>query len=141
MLVIRGKVHCDPSFLTVFILTHPVNFPCGWKPEHPEKTHDFRQSVDWLFSHGSIGIARIKPTISEVKGACSDEWRLRHWSPTCTRDSISSLRDCANSMNLGGRRFSALLFLFSCQAMSRHYCVDTLYNSTHLYIFLISYES
>ena len=26
--------------------THPVNFPCGRKPEYPEKTHDFRQSVD-----------------------------------------------------------------------------------------------
>ena len=31
------------------ILTHPVNFPCGRKPENPEKTHDFRQSVDELF--------------------------------------------------------------------------------------------
>ena len=29
------------------ILTHPVNFPCGRKPEHPEKTHDFGQSVDY----------------------------------------------------------------------------------------------
>ena len=28
------------------IPTHPVNYPCGRKPEHPEKTHDFRQSVD-----------------------------------------------------------------------------------------------
>ena len=28
-------------------LTHPVNFPCGKKPEYPEKTHDFRQSVDY----------------------------------------------------------------------------------------------
>jgi hypothetical protein len=42
-------VNCDITFLTVFILTHPVNFPCGRKPEHPEKTHDFRQSVDRLF--------------------------------------------------------------------------------------------
>jgi hypothetical protein len=58
-------------FLTVFILTHPVNFLCGRKPEHPEKTHDFRQSVDWLFSHESL--ARIQLTISEVKGACSDD--------------------------------------------------------------------
>jgi hypothetical protein len=29
----------------MFILTHPVNFPYGRKPERPEKTHDFRQSV------------------------------------------------------------------------------------------------
>jgi hypothetical protein len=42
-------------FLTVFILTHPVNFLSLWqcerKPENTKKTHDFRQSVDWLFSH------------------------------------------------------------------------------------------
>jgi hypothetical protein len=30
-----------------------------------EKTHDFQQSVDSLFSHGPI--ARIGPTFSEVK--------------------------------------------------------------------------
>ena len=45
--------------MTVFILTHPVNFPCGRKPEHLEKTHDFRQSVDGLFLHESV--ARIEP--------------------------------------------------------------------------------
>ena len=53
------------------ILTHPANFPCGRKPEHPEKTHEFRQSVDRLFSHEFL--ARIEPTISEVKVACSDD--------------------------------------------------------------------
>jgi hypothetical protein len=41
--------NCDITFLTVFILTHPVNFTCGRKPEHPGKTHGFRQNVDWLF--------------------------------------------------------------------------------------------
>jgi hypothetical protein len=46
--------NCDITFLTVFVLTHPVNFPCGRKPEHPEKTHDFRRSVDGLFSHESV---------------------------------------------------------------------------------------
>jgi hypothetical protein len=46
------------------------NFPCGRKPEHPEKTYDFRQPVDRLFSRESV--ARIEPTISEVKGAYSD---------------------------------------------------------------------
>jgi hypothetical protein len=64
-------IHCDIAFLTVIILTHPVSFPCGRKPEHLEKTHDFRQSVDRLFSRESV--ARIEPTISEVKGACSDD--------------------------------------------------------------------
>ena len=27
----------------------PCQLPCGRKPENPEKTHDFRQSVDQLF--------------------------------------------------------------------------------------------
>jgi hypothetical protein len=58
-------------FLTVFILTHPVNVPCGRKPEHPEKTRGFRQGVDGLLSHESV--VRIEPTISEVKDACSDD--------------------------------------------------------------------
>jgi hypothetical protein len=62
-------------------LTHPVNFPCGTKLEHPEKIHDFRKSDDRLFtwvrfymspfSHESV--ARIEPTISEVKGACYND--------------------------------------------------------------------
>jgi hypothetical protein len=52
--------NCDITFLTMFIFTHPVNFPCGRKPERPEKTQDFRQSVDWLFSREPV--ARIKPT-------------------------------------------------------------------------------
>ena len=29
-----------------YYLAHPVNFPSGRKPEHPEKTHDFQQSVE-----------------------------------------------------------------------------------------------
>ncbi len=33
---------------TAYRLAHPVNFPCGRKPE---KTHDLRQSVDILFLH------------------------------------------------------------------------------------------
>ena len=60
------------TFLTMFILTSPVNFPGGKKPERPEKTHDFRQSVDRLFSHESV--ARIEPTISEVKVGCFKDW-------------------------------------------------------------------
>ena len=37
-----------PITVGPFCLTHPVNFPCGRKPEYPEETHDFRQSVDFL---------------------------------------------------------------------------------------------
>jgi hypothetical protein len=36
-----------PITVGPFCLTHPVNFPCGRKPEYPEETHDFRQSVDF----------------------------------------------------------------------------------------------
>ena len=31
-------INCDITFLTMFNLSHPVNFPCGRKPERPEKT-------------------------------------------------------------------------------------------------------
>jgi hypothetical protein len=62
---------------SMFILTHHDNFPCGRKPERPEKTNDFRQSVDKLFSHAWVHTcmwkARIEPMISEVKVACSDD--------------------------------------------------------------------
>ena len=34
--------HYFPNYYP--ILTHPVNFPCGRKPENEEKTHDFWQS-------------------------------------------------------------------------------------------------
>ena len=41
---------------------------------YPEKTHDFWQSVDYLFSHEcSESEPRFEPTISEVKGACPDD--------------------------------------------------------------------
>jgi hypothetical protein len=61
-------------------LTHPVNFPCGRKPEYPEKTHDFRQSVDFLlFFTLGLGSSRIEkfqlrlePATLEVKGKCAN---------------------------------------------------------------------
>ena len=43
----------------MFLLIHPVSFPCGRKPKRPEKTREFRQSVGRLFSHESV--ARIEP--------------------------------------------------------------------------------
>ena len=51
-----GRLHDESIFNRHYfpnnysILTHPVNFPCVRKPENPEKTHDFRQSVEELFS-------------------------------------------------------------------------------------------
>jgi hypothetical protein len=46
--------YCGP-----FYLTHPVNFPCGRKPRYPEKTHDFRQSVDFYSFHMRTGFKRV----------------------------------------------------------------------------------
>jgi hypothetical protein len=68
------------------IPTNPVNIPCWRKPEC-RKTHDVRQSVEWLFSHGYHNVHNGNRTLSEVKGACSDDCateapsRLRHRSP------------------------------------------------------------
>ena len=44
-----------PITVGPFCLTHPVNFPCGRKPEYPEETHDFRQSVDFYSFHVRTG--------------------------------------------------------------------------------------
>jgi hypothetical protein len=44
-----------PITVGPFCLTHPVNFPCGRKPEYPEETHDFRQSVDFYSFHMGTG--------------------------------------------------------------------------------------
>jgi hypothetical protein len=41
--------------------THSVNIPCGRKPEYQEKPTTFGRAL------------RIEPTISHVKGACSDD--------------------------------------------------------------------
>ena len=68
-----------PITVGPFCLTHPVNFPCGRKPEYPEETHDFRQSVDFYSSHGDwVRVAlrkfslRLEPAASEVKGKCAN---------------------------------------------------------------------
>jgi hypothetical protein len=79
-------------------LTHPVNFPCGRKPEYTEKTYDFRQSVDFLlFSHedwdrvalGKFSL-RLEPAASVVKGKCANH--------LATEAPISSLRDLRRSL-------------------------------------------
>ena len=56
------------------ILTHPVNFPCGRKPEKPEKTHGsfgrvLKNSIPtWDQMLG------IEPTTSVVGGCRLDDW-------------------------------------------------------------------
>ena len=43
----------EPITVGPYYLSHPVNFPCGRKPEYPEKTQDFQQSIDYtLFMRG-----------------------------------------------------------------------------------------
>jgi hypothetical protein len=54
-----------PITVGPFCLTHPVNFPCGRKPEHPEETHDFRQSVDFYSFHTRTGF--------------ESHWESSHW--------------------------------------------------------------
>jgi hypothetical protein len=54
-----------PITVGPFCLTHPVNFPCGRKPEYPEETHDFRQSVDFYSFHMGTGF--------------ESHWESSHW--------------------------------------------------------------
>jgi hypothetical protein len=67
-----------PITVGPFCLTHPVNFPCGRKPEYPEETQDFRQSVEFLlFSHEDwvrVALRKflLRPAASEVKGKCAN---------------------------------------------------------------------
>ena len=88
------------TFLTVFIPTHPANLPCGRKLERPEKTHDCWQSVERLFSHESV--ASLEPTISELKGACSDDCATEHLNIEFTIDDRSHL--CPFSVHRKGWR-------------------------------------
>ena len=85
-----------PITVGPFYLTHPVNFPCGRKPEYPGKTHDFRQSVDFLlFSHEDwVRVAlrkylvRFEPAASEVKGKCAN-----HLATNCLYNNLKNSCD------------------------------------------------
>jgi hypothetical protein len=54
-----------PITVGPFCLTRPVDFPCGRKPEYPEGTHDFRQSVDFCSFHMRTGF--------------ESHWESSHW--------------------------------------------------------------
>ena len=62
-------------------LTHPVNFPCGRKPEYPEKTHDLPQSIDLCSFHMRTGfesqlgfeLATLRPFSINVRFARAGE--------------------------------------------------------------------
>jgi hypothetical protein len=53
------------TFWTVFILTHPVNFPCGRKPERQDQNAQI-SAERWQTLFTIESAARIEPTISEV---------------------------------------------------------------------------
>ena len=63
--------NCDITFLTIFILTHSVNFTVGEnRSTRPRKPTIFGRALTAdSFQHESV--ARFEPTNSEVKGACS----------------------------------------------------------------------
>ena len=126
--------NCDITFLTVFILTHPVNFPCGRKPEYPEKTNDFRQSVDRLFPNESV--ARIEPRISDVKGTCSDDclrndmviygrWVTIFWQMTIVPP---TLRFC----NLVDIYFFVFRTLYSFDFLDERHCLSCHRNGSNI---------
>ena len=46
----RAPQQREPITVGLYYLSQTVNFPCWRKPEYPEKTRDYRQSVI-LFSH------------------------------------------------------------------------------------------
>ena len=49
------KTFAGLDFVGPYYLTHAVNFPCGRKPEYPEKTNDFRQRIDYTLSTRGLG--------------------------------------------------------------------------------------
>jgi hypothetical protein len=54
-----------PITVGPFCLTHPVDFPCGRKPEYLEGTHDLRQSVGFYSFHMRTGF--------------ESHWESSHW--------------------------------------------------------------
>ena len=67
-------------FLSLFFLTiypnPPCQLPCGRKPENPEKTHDFQQSVDQLLPRACMikcSNTGFELLTSEVGGSRSDD--------------------------------------------------------------------
>ena len=55
----QGQGHHNVQLMPITVgphyLTHPVNFPCGRKPEYTEKTHDLPHSVDLRSFHMRTG--------------------------------------------------------------------------------------
>ena len=83
------------SFSSLFFLTIYPNppcqvFSCGRKPENPEKTHDFRQSVDELFTRAIRG--SIQARTHDLSGGRTSFRRQSHRSPTFIARLILDLR-------------------------------------------------
>jgi hypothetical protein len=94
----------EHSYDGKFSLSEPTLLP-SHEVEGNRSTHDFRKRVDWFLS--SVYAKRVKPcTISEVKGACSDD---------CATETLSaSYPGALNNYNtwsiqVGRRRAKGLL--------------------------------
>ena len=60
-------IHPGMKLVGPYHLNHHVNFPCGRKPEYPEKTHDLRQSVDlYSFTRG-FGLGHIEEDLLRIE--------------------------------------------------------------------------
>ena len=101
----------EPITVGPYYLSHPVNFPCGRKPEYPEKTHDFRQSVDCYSFHMRTGLEStllgVELGTLEVKGEWSDHYTTEAPSKYC-KNVFSSLKAAfiVSLINLVGRLIS-----------------------------------
>jgi hypothetical protein len=70
-------IACNTTFWIVFSQPSLTNFLVGGnRSSRIEKTHEFRQNAGWLFAYEFVGVARIEPTNSEVKGVCSDDYAM-----------------------------------------------------------------
>ena len=72
----------EPITVGPHYLTHRLYFPCGRKPERPEETHDFWQSVDYSFHMRSeLRNLAWESNTRDFKGERQVVWSLHHRSP------------------------------------------------------------
>ena len=72
-----------PITVGPFYLTHPVNFPCGRKPEYPGKTHDFGRALTFYSFHMRTGFESDREPI--VKAKCANHLATYFLKPTARK--------------------------------------------------------
>lgn len=101
---VNSQIH--KNIFVLYDPNHPVIIHCGRKLEYPENAHDFRQSVGQLFSHKRhASEVRIKPTILELKSACSDDYAFE--TPRFSNGAKFSLRASCANMRTASFEFSS----------------------------------